>query len=161
MAKPLDSKEQCLKDSGALNTHSVTDELFNESEFFDPQDLVQVKYEMLRKVHKEGESVSHAASSFGFSRPSFYKILADFERDGIPGLLPRKRGPRGGHKLTNEVLEFIKKRSTERQPIVISTLLEEVEKHFGIRVHRRSLERALKRYEKKTAQKLEKRNQEE
>ena len=161
MAKPLDFKEQCLKDSGALNNHSVTDELFNDSEFFDPRDLVQVKYEMLRKVHKEGESVSHAASSFGFSRPSFYKILADFEREGIPGLLPRKRGPGGGHKLTKEVLEFIKKRSTERQPIAIPRLLEEVEKHFGIRVHRRSLERALKRYEKKTAQKLEKKNQEE
>ena len=161
MAKPLDFKEQCLKDSGALNNLSVTDELFNNSDFFDPRDLVQVKYEMLRKVYKEGESVSYVATSFGFSRPSFYKILADFEREGIPGLLPRKRGPRGGHKLTKEVLEFIKKSSTERQPITIPTLLKEVEKHFGIRVHRRSLERALKRYEKKTAQKLVKRNQEE
>lgn len=161
MAKPVDAKEQSLKDSGAMNTHSVTDELFNNSDFFDPRDLVQVKYEMLRKVYKEGESVSHVATSFGFSRPSFYKILADFEREGIPGLLPRKRGPRGGHKLTKEVLEFIKKSSTKRQPITIPTLLKEVEKHFGIRVHRRSLERALKRYEKKTAQNLEKRNQEE
>lgn len=161
MAKPGDSKEQCLKNSGALNTHSVADDLFKDSDFFDPRDLVQVKYEMLRKVHKEGESLSHAATSFGFSRPSFYKISADFKREGIPGLLPRKRGPRGGHKLTNEVLEFIRKSCTEEQPISIATLLDELEKRFGVRVHRRSLERALKRYEKKTAQTLEKKNQQD
>jgi len=147
-----DPKEKFLRESGALNTHPVSDALFNDGDFFDPRDLVQVKYEMLRKVHKESESVSHAAASFGFSRPSFYKMLTDFEHEGINGLLPRRRGPRGGHKLTEEVLEFIKEICAVGQPKNIPALLDEVEGRFGIRVHRRSLERALQRCEKKIVQ---------
>jgi len=153
MDKPRtrDSKEKALRDSGALNTHPVTDALFNDSDFFDSRDLVQVKYEMLRKVQKEGESVSSAAASFGFSRPSFYKILSDFQHKGIVGLLPQKRGPRDGHKLTAEVMELIKEFCTKEQPMSIPALLEEVEMRLGVRVHRRSLERALQRCEKKMA----------
>ncbi len=151
-SSPDNSKEKFLRDSGTLNTHPVADALFNDSDFFDPRDLVQVKYEMLRKVHKENEPVSNVAASFGFSRPSFYKALADFEREGITGLLPQKRGPRGGHKLTEDVLEYIKEIGTVDNPLTTSALLDEVEKRFGIRVHRRSLERAQKRYEKKTPQ---------
>lgn len=144
-----DPKEKSLKDSGALNTHPVTDSLFVSNDFFDPRDLVQVKYEMLRKVHKKSESISHAAASFGFSRPSFYKVAADFEREGICGLLPRKRGPRGGHKLTEEVLEFIEQDRQKEQPMSTAALLGELEERFGIKIHRRSLEKALQRLEKK------------
>jgi len=155
MAKPRPPKEKYLQDSGALNTHPVTDPLFRDSDFFDPRDLVQVKYEMLRKVHKEHQPVSQAAASFGFSRPSWYKILAAFESQGIAGLLPRKRGPRRGHKLTEEVLGFIQELCTLEQPMGTAAILEKLEKRFGIRVHRRSLERALRRYEKKTPPSLE------
>lgn len=150
--QPADLKEKNLRDCNALNNHPVTDPLFKNNDFFDPRDLVQVKYEMLRKVHKEKEPIGYAAASFGFSRPSFYKTSADFEREGIAGLLPRKRGPRGGHKLTEEVLEFIGDLSAAEKPISIPTLLKEVEERFGIKVHRRSLERARKRCEKKTFQ---------
>jgi transposase len=154
MAKPRTDnlKKMALQESGALNAHPVRDALFSDNDFFDPRDLVQVKYEMLRKVRKDREPVSDAAASFGFSRPSFYKISADFDREGIPGLLPRKRGPRGGHKLTRDVLEFIKTIHTEAEPMSAPALVDEVESRFGIRVHRRSLERALKRLEKKTPQ---------
>jgi len=123
-----DPKEKALRECGALNSHH----------------LVQVKYEMLRKVHKEAEPISSAAASFGFSRPSFYKSFGAFEREGIMGLLPRKRGPRSGHKLTAEVLEFARDRLAGEEPMGIPALLDEVEKHFGIRVHRRSLERAIR-----------------
>jgi transposase len=147
--KRKDPKEKALLDCGALNTHPVSDGLFSDSAFFDPRDLVQVKYEMLRKVHKEGESVSHATASFGFSRPSFYKSSREFEREGIPGLLPRKRGPRGRHKLRAEVMTFIEGLCSAEPPPKIPAILDEVEKHFAIRVHRRTLERALKQTEKK------------
>jgi transposase len=152
MVKPQrnDPKEKALRDCGAFNTHLVVDALFRENDFFDSRDLVQVKYEMLRRVHKEGESVSHAATSFGFSRPSFYKTSGEFHREGVPGLLPRKRGPRQRHKLTAEVLAFVEGFCTGEHPMGIPALLDEVEKHFGIRVHRRSLERALRPSAKKT-----------
>lgn len=149
--RPADPKEKALRDCGAFNTHPVADALFKDNDFFDPRDLVQVKYEMLRKVHQDREPASHAAASFGFSRPSFYKTSVDFEREGIAGLLPRKRGPRGGHKLTGEVLAFIEEMCAVEQPMGIPVLLEELEKRFGIKVHRRSLERARRRCEKKNA----------
>lgn len=147
-----DDKEKALRDCGALNAHPVTDSLFSDNDFFDPRDLVQVKYEMLRKVRKEGESVRRAAASFGFSRPSFYKNSAAFDLEGVPGLLPRKRGPQSGHKLTAEVMAFVEGFYTGEHPLSIPALLDEVEKHFGIRVHRRSLERALRKPGKKTPQ---------
>ena len=147
--KRNDPKEIVLRDCGALNTHPVSDTLFSDSDFFDGRDLVQVKYEMLRRVHKEGESVSRATDSFGFSRPSFYKSFKDFEREGIPGLLPRKRGPHRRHKLTAEVLAFARQLSSGEHPLAITALLDEIEKHFGIRVHRRTLERVLLQPEKK------------
>jgi len=152
MAKPQrnDSKEKALRECGAWNTHPVVDALFSDNDFFDLRDLVQVKYEMLRRVYKEGESVSHAAASFGFSRPSFYKTSGEFNREGVTGLLPRKRGPRSRHKLTAEVLAFVEGFCTGEHPLRTPALLGEVEKQFGIRVHRRSLERALRQPGKKT-----------
>ena len=147
-----DPKEEALKKHGALNPQSeeVRDPLFHEDPFFDPRDLVQVKYEMLRQVRKEGKAVTDSASSFGFSRPSFYEARSAFEDGGLSGLLPKKRGPRGGHKLTGEVLAFIEEMCAVEQSMGIPALLEELEKRFGIRVHRRSLERARRRCEKKT-----------
>jgi hypothetical protein len=47
-------KTQALRQSGTFNPRpqDVRDELFQEKEFFDARDLVQVKYEMLRRVSK-------------------------------------------------------------------------------------------------------------
>ena len=100
---------QALKARGALHSHpqDVTEPLFRDSAFFDPHDVVQVKYEMLRRVRTETTSVSDAAADFGFSRPAFYHARAAFTREGLPGLLPRKRGPKQAHKLTDEVLAVL------------------------------------------------------
>jgi len=72
-----DAKLQTLQQQGTLNPRpkDVSDELFVQDGFFDPRDLVQVKYEMLRRVQADGKSVTDAAASFGFSRPSFYQAL--------------------------------------------------------------------------------------
>ena len=70
-AQPANPKEKALWESNTLNSHPVSNALFRNNEFFDSRDLVQVKYEMLRKVNMEGEPVASTAASFGFSRPSF------------------------------------------------------------------------------------------
>ena len=77
-----DPKSQALQQQGCLHPHpeQVTDELFQTREFFDPRDLVQVKYEMLRRVESEGLPVSRSAAAFGFSRPSFYQAQARSSR---------------------------------------------------------------------------------
>ena len=93
-SKP-DPKLAALTASGTVNPHAqdVRDPVFVDSNFFDARDLVQVRYEMLRRVRLEGQSVAQSAARFGVSRPTFYKVLADFNRDGLAGLLPVKRGP--------------------------------------------------------------------
>jgi hypothetical protein len=74
---------------------------------------------------------------------------ADFQRDGLVGLLPEKRGPRQGHKLTAEVLFFaaqLRGRDPSIRPLDLAAAIQE---RFAITVHPRSIERALARQEKK------------
>jgi hypothetical protein len=92
---PDDTKLRSLREQGAVNPRpqAVADDLFAASEFFDPRDLIQVKYEMLRRVEKDGQSVTEAAARFGFSRPSFYQAESALAQRGLAGLIPLKRGP--------------------------------------------------------------------
>jgi len=145
------SKRDTLRQLGRLHPHpeKVTDELFTSSEFFDPHDLLQVKYEMLRRVRVDGHSVSHAADRSGLSRPSFYKAQKAYEEGGLPALLPRKPGPRRAHKLSEEVMEALREALAEEPELRPEGLVQLVEDRFGFAVHRRSIERALARQKKK------------
>jgi len=145
------SKRDALKRHGTLNPHPdfVTDPLFQIGDFFDPDDLVQVKYEMLRRVRVDKQSASQSASSFGFSRPTYYQAEEDFQRDGLVGLLPEKRGPRQAHKLTSDVLDFAAQLRASDPSIRTLDLVAAIEKRFAIAAHPRTIERALARQEKK------------
>jgi transposase len=149
-------KLESLQEHGALHPRpqDVTDPLFHESPFFDARDLVQVKYEMLRRVRIDERQVSETAAAFGFSRPSFYAARSAFEQDGLPGLLPQKRGPRQAHKLTDEVLAVLAAARTEEgaapHATVLATILKE---RFGITAHPRSIERSLQRYRQRREKK--------
>jgi transposase len=124
---------------------AVTDEEFRSSEFFDARDLVQVKYEMVRRVRVEGEAVSRSAASFGFSRPSFYEAAAAVDSGGLAALVPARPGPRRAHKLTDEVVAFARQR-LEADPSLRSVdLVDAIAERFGLQVHSRSVERALAR----------------
>jgi transposase len=146
-----DPKVEALRQQGILNPHPerVRDELFEKHDFFDARDLVQVKYEMVRRVDADGMSVTDAATTFGFSRPSFYQAQGALRAEGLAGLLPKKRGPRSGHKLSAKVVAFLEKRRASAPSLRADELAQDVEQHFGIRVHARSIERALARQEKK------------
>jgi transposase len=150
-ARKPDPKLAALTESGTANPHpeAVREPRFADSEFFDPRDLLQVKYEMLRRVRIEGQPVAETAALFGLSRPTFYKAQADFERAGLVGLLPAKRGPRGAHKITDEVMRFIEQARAEEAGLDAQALAERIARHFGRSVHRRSVERALARSKKK------------
>jgi transposase len=150
-SKRADPKSDALRERSAFNPRPerVTDELFRQSEFFDPRDLPQVKYEMLRRVQQEGAAVAGAAKSFGFSRPPFYAAQAAFAAGGLSGLLPKKRGPRGAHKLSGEVMRFIEEVLAKDLSVTAASLVPQLKERFGIDVHPRSVERALARQEKK------------
>src|SRR5438132_10087134 len=104
-----DAKRRLLRQQGVLHPHpeAVSAALFQDSSFFDPDDLIQVKYEMLRRVETEQIPVSQAAHQAGLSRPSFYQAQAALQRSGLAGLIPQKPGPHGAHKLTAQVLDFL------------------------------------------------------
>jgi transposase len=146
-----DPKDRALRQHGAVNPHpeQVTDELFLTNEFFDARDLVQIKYEMLRRVRSEGQSISRAAITFGFSRPSFYQTQASFEQGGLPALIPQKRGPKEAHKLTTAVLGFLRQQREEDPSLRTADLATRLKQTYGITVHPRSIERALARSQKK------------
>ena len=149
--RPKRPQREALKRSGTLNPppDSVTDPLFQTGDFFDAEDLVQVEYQMLRRVRVDKQSVSQSASAFGFSRPTYYQAEDDFQREGLAGLLPEKRGPRRSHKLTSEVLDFAALVLSSDPSIRPAELAAAVQKQFGITAHPRSIERALARQEKK------------
>ncbi len=146
-----DAKRDALQQHSTLNPRPerVTDELFQRSEFFDARDLLQVKYEMLRRVKADRASVAGTAEGFGVSRPSFYATQAAFTRGGFAGLLPRKRGPRGGHKLSPEIVRFLEQARAADPSTAASKLVPLVLERFGVEVHPRTIERALRRLEKK------------
>ena len=146
------TKRQTLRRHGTLNPHpeTVAYPLFHSSDFFDPADLVQVKYEMLRQVHVDQHSVSESANAFGFSRPSFYQAQAALQKDGLFGLIPHKRGPQGGHKLTIEVMEFVAEQRTTDPSLTAQQLAESVRKRFQVQVHPRSIQRQLLRQKKRS-----------
>jgi len=146
-----DPKLEALRQQGSLNPRprSVTDALFVKDGFFDARDLVQVKYEMLRRVQAEGKSITDAAAAFGFSRPSFYQAQVSFEQDGLGGLVPHKRGPKQAHKLTQEVLTFISESRQKDPSIRTAELARLIHERFGITVHPRSIKRSLLRHQKK------------
>src|SRR5205807_7642369 len=98
-----------LKQAGTLNPHAetVTDPLFQQNPFFDSRDLLQVRYEMLRRHRAEEISILEAVAAFGVSRPTFYQSQASFVRSGLAGLLPDRRGPEGRHNLNGRVLDYV------------------------------------------------------
>jgi len=152
-SKPTNTKREELRKHGCLHPHpdTVTHELFVQQEFFDPSDLVQVKYEMLRTVRAEGEAVQNVARAFGLSRPTFYQAQAAFERSGLLGLLPAKKGPRRSHKLSEEVLNFVTEELTADTSLEAPELARRIHQRFDITVHPRSIRRALaRRKQKKT-----------
>jgi transposase len=144
-----DEKLVALRQSHTLHPHAdqVRDPLFTSgSPFFDPRDLVQVKYELLRRVRVDGASVSHATSLFAISRPTFYTAPAAWEHSGIIGLLPQPTGPRHAHKLTEDIIALLVPLAKTMSSAELAVWLRDQQQLI---VHPRSIERALARSAKK------------
>jgi len=148
--RKLDPKAAALVETRTLNPRpeAVRDDQFGSSEFFDARDVVQVKYEMVRRVRVDGAPVTAAAAAFGFSRPSFYEAAAAVDREGLGGLVPAKPGPRGAHKLTDEVIAYAQQLREQDPGLGSVQLAAAIAAKFAIRVHPRSVERALARAER-------------
>lgn len=145
-----DPKVAALRAERSLNPRpeTVSDEQFAASEFLDARHLVQVKYEMVRRARVDGEPVSRAAETFGFSRPSFYAAQRALDEGGLQALVPARPGPKRAHKMSGEVVAFARERLAVDPKLSSQALVELIAERFGVRVHRRSVERALARAER-------------
>ena len=140
-----DPKVRFLASRGALHPRPerVRDTLFRGSDFFDPRDLVQVRYESLRRHLVDGQAVAGVARAFGMSRQMFYLLARAFREQGLIGLLPRKRGPKGARKCTDEILAYVAGCRTGSPERSTRELVDDVRREFGVRLHLRTLERGL------------------
>lgn len=140
-----DKKILLLKKQGTFNPNSaqVSNKLFLENDFFDPHDMIQTKYEMLRCVHKQNITVKDAAKSFGFSRPAFYQAQSSFEQEGLGGLLPKQRGPKNRHKLSQDIMQFVNDAMASNPALSTQEIVRLIKERYGLEVHARSITRAL------------------
>src|SRR3989440_5389673 len=140
-----DPKVAALRAERSLNPRpeEVTDEAFGASEFFDPRDLVQVKYEMVRRARVDGVPVSRSAAAFGFSRPSFYQAAAAVDAHGLAGLVPARPGPRRAHKLTGQIVAFAREAREADPGPQAADLAALISQRLRVSVHPRPGERAL------------------
>ena len=143
-----EQRTQRLKKEGTLHPYpdKVCTDLIAKSRFFDANDLMQMKYEMLRSVSVDQQFVVEAAQTFGLSRVAYYHAQKQYQQHGLAGLLPRRRGPKHPHKFTPEVMSFIDEHlaATDGRPDW-NFLSKQIENRFGAKVHPRSAERAVKR----------------
>jgi len=144
-SKSKSQKLEALREEGTSNPtpNDVHDPKFLENEFFDPHDIVQVKYEMLRRVSVESASVSAATEEYGVSRPTYYQTKASFDKGGVAALVPQKRGPRGPHKLRGQALAFVQQQLVAGEPVRARKLAKLVRQKFDLDIHPRTIERAV------------------
>jgi len=135
-----------LRTSRTLNPNpeKITDPLFEQSEFFDPRDLLQVRYEMVRCA-RTGTSLQDTASRFGTSVPTCVCANRKFRQYGLQGLMPQRRGPRGPHKITPDVVEFTLKHRADHGRVSTEKLVPLIEERFKVTIHPRGLYRALEK----------------
>jgi len=141
------AKRKALARQLALHPHpeQISDQVFISNPFFDPNDLLQVKYEMVRRVQVDGLQIVDVVKAFGVSRPMFYDARAALQSGGLLGLVPRKKGPKRAHKMSAEVLTFIDTVLQAEPQLGAAELAARIALRFGVQVHARSVSRALGR----------------
>jgi transposase len=147
MTRRDDGKTRALAASRTLNPRpeKVTDAAFAPGSFFDPADLVQVKYEMVRRSEIDGVPAATAAAAFGFSRQSLYTAKSALAGPGGGGIPRPRPGPKSGHKLTEEVVDLLEELLAADATLRPAGLAAALRQRTGISVHPRSAERALNR----------------
>ena len=141
----MNDKIGALKANGTYNEHSnaVKAEHFHHGIFFDPRDLIQVKYEMVRSVEKDNLSVTEATLQYGFSRQTFYTCKEALEQEGIGGLVPKKTGPKTGYKLDDARKQFIDSYLQNHPKAKSDDIRLAIEEKYGIQLNTRTIDRYL------------------
>lgn len=148
MARDRTAKRQALQQDGTLRparTRVRAGLFWQHPTFFDPRDELQVKYEMLRAHFVDSQAVTAACAAFGYSRQTFYILRERLARRGIAGLRDGRPGRVGPVKCTAEVVDFLRAQRAADPTQSIPALIEGLVHQRGVRLHRRTVERLLRR----------------
>lgn len=142
-----ESKKGFLEQEGLLNPkpERVSHPLFETLDFFDPLDLPQVRYEMVRSARVEKNTVAQACKLFGFSREYFYKLERAFMARGYIALLGSTMGRRPIIALNQEVVNFIVHRKIEEPKISGEKLRQEIQQFYNVDCSCRTVERIVEK----------------
>lgn len=141
------SKVEFLRSEGLLNSRPerVTHPLFESVPFFDPLDLPQVRYELLRAARAENLPVAQACRLLGFSREYFYRLERTFMKRGYVALIGAPRGRRPLLALNPEILTFIVHRKLEQPQLSGEQLRKEILQRYKVACSRRTVERIIEK----------------
>jgi len=141
-------KSQFLKKEKIINPRPerVIHPLFQKTEFFDPFDLPQVRYELLRSARSEELSIAEACRQFGFSREYFYQLDRAFMERGFVSMLGSPIGRRPIIALNQEIVNFIIQRRIQNSNLSGENLRQEVHKNYKVQCSRRSVERIVEKF---------------
>ena len=136
-------KREFLKKEGILNPNPerVICPKFQNMDFFDPLDLPQVRYEMLRLARVGNVSVSEACRQFGFSREYFYRLERSFMERGYVSLLGSRKGRRPVIALNQEIVNHVAHRKMEEPGLSGEEQRKEIFKIYKVECSRRTVER--------------------
>lgn len=140
-------KVEFLKKEGMLNPkpERVLHPLFQDQAFFDPLDLPQVRYEMLRSARADKLTVTEVCHLFGFSREYFYRLERGFMSRGYAGLLGAPRGRRPLVALNQEIVNYIIYRKMSEPWLTGEELRKELKEIYKVDCSRRTVERIIKK----------------
>jgi len=136
-------KKDILMENGTFNKNykNVKAAKFINDQFYDPMDIAQVKYEMLKEVEQNGITITDAADNYGFSRTAYYNIKDAFSSQGIKGLIPEKSGPKSPHKLTQTYQERIDEWVAGNPGISSNDIAALINQDGTIQINKRTVER--------------------
>ncbi len=101
-------KESRLRKSNTFNPKrdKIKDSIFKD-EIMDPQDLLQVRYEMVRAIEYDNKPIGEVSSAYGVSVTTARRYIDDLKKGGLKALVPGPKGPAGPSKLKKEASDFI------------------------------------------------------
>ncbi len=144
MADPeLLRRARCLHRS----PENVKDERFTQqSDFFDNRDIVQVKYELLRRCEVEGSDVASTCPDFGFSRTTYYKVQQAFLSGGMPSLMGRQRGRPKPIKVTDVVLGYTIAEKAKNPKLTAKDMAAALDTRYHVHLSERMVQYIWQRY---------------
>ena len=139
----LIEKKEILMKNGTFNKNykKVTEEKFSEGGFYDPMDIVQVRYEMIKETERGGKTIDRISNAYGYSRASYYHIRDNFNKNGMSALIPERTGPKDASKLTGDLREFINEYIGRAPSASSSKIAKAIEQSKGVSVSKRTVER--------------------